>query len=304
MEPSQGLWLNSQQQNPQEPVPQFEEHTSFHSNVSDISNPSTYKPFGVIDIISQGHFLIGVLSHTQVLKYPSDPSSTEHQQLMRDEDAILQHIGSQPRIVEYQGLNEYGLMLRYYPYGSLRRLLKWCPNIKISRKLEWCGQLTTAIQTIHSKNVIHCDICLHNVLLDENIEAVLADFQGILLSQNNQVLVDGRTRECPKSYMPREDVEYASFKTDLFALGSAIYHIINGHEVFPELRNLHDHVEILRRFTNRIYPGSNYVASHIVEKCWRGEYANAGEVVNDLAEVLHAARQVEAQNSFFDSGGV
>ena len=66
-------------------------------------------------------------------------------------------------------------------------------------------------------------------------------------SANGEILVDGLSRECSKSYMPRCHGGYAYIKTDLFALGSAIYFIM-GHEVFPELDSLEDDEEILFRF--------------------------------------------------------
>ncbi|CAG8308646.1 unnamed protein product [Penicillium salamii] len=303
MESTHGPSPNDQEQTPYESEPGFTEHTSFHSNVSEISNPSDYKPLGVTHIISQGHSLIGVLSDNQVLKYPSDPNNKEYQEVIRKEAAILHRIGAHPRIVGFLGLNKFGIRLRYYPQGSLRRYLKYHPHVRISKKLDWCEQLASAVGLVHSKNVIHCDICLHNVLLNDNLEVLLADFQGILLSCDNTVALDGLTRECPKSYMPREDIHHASVKTDLFALGSAIYHFINGHEVFPELRNLHDGEEILHRFMDGTYPGSDYVASSVVEKCWKGEYTDAKEVSIDLAELQQAARQADSENLKRDCTG-
>lgn len=40
--------------------------------------------------------------------------------------------------------------------------------------------------------------------------------------------------------MPRSDKDFADIKTDIFALGSTIYHIITGHRPFPEYDTIDD----------------------------------------------------------------
>lgn len=72
-------------------------------------------------------------------------------------------------------------------------------------------------------------------------------------------------------------------KTDLFALGSAIYFIMTGHEVFPELDSLEDDEEIFSRFENELFPLDNHACYHITEKCWKQQYRSAEEVVSDIS---------------------
>lgn len=71
-------------------------------------------------------------------------------------------------------------------------------------------------------------------------------------------------------------------KTDLFALGSAIYFIIMGHEVFPDLDSDKDEEEIERRFRSSQISGRS---ARMQCKCWMQEYSSAQEVVNDIAVV-------------------
>lgn len=272
--------------------------TSPHSIVSDISNPSQYRPRGVKKIISQGHCLIGLLDDKSVLKYASDPNNKEYQKSIRVESALLQLLGPHPHIIEWQGLYEEALKLKFYPQGTLRKYLTMNPHVEIRKRLKWCRQLAETIEFVHSKRVIHCDICLHNVLLDDDLNVVLADFQGVFKSITGAALLDGLTRECSKAYMPRSDIHYASTGSDLFALGSAIYHIMVGHEVFPELSSLRDAEEIKRRFESQLFPGDNYVASHIVEKCWKGEYRVAAEIIAELDDMELLAQAVEAEGAF------
>lgn len=107
----------------------------------------------------------------------------------------------------------------------------------------------------------------------------------MLKSADGKTLLDGLSRECSKSYMPRHHGDYACVKTDLFALGSAIYFIMTGHEPFPELDSFDDDEEILSRFENGVFPVDRHICYHITEKCWKQQYESADDVVSDLALV-------------------
>ena len=137
----------------------------------------------------------------------------------------------------------------------------------------------------HKKRVIYCDINLCNLLLNENLDLKLADFQGMYKSGDGNVLLDGLSRECTKSFLLRIHGDYADVKTDLFALGSAIYFIMMGHEIFPDLDSNKDDEEIERRFRNGQFPVDLQVCGTITTKCWAQEYGSAQEVVDDIAVV-------------------
>lgn len=122
----------------------------------------------------------------------------------------------------------------------------------------WYRQAAEAVSYIYRRNVIHYNINLRNFLLNRNLDLLLADFQGMLKSVNSKTLLDGLSREYSKSYLPRVHGDYACVKTDLSALGSAIYFIITRHEIFPELNSLDDDEEILSRFQNRLFLTDNH----------------------------------------------
>lgn len=99
------------------------------------------------------------------------------------------------------------------------------------------------------------------------------------------VLLDGLSRECTKSFLPRAHGDYADVETDLFALGSAIYFIMMGHEVFPELDSDDDDEEVEQRFRNSQFPADPQACATITRKCWTQQYSSAQEVVEDIIMV-------------------
>lgn len=240
-----------------------------------------YYPPGISEIIGRGgECFIGVIDDSTVMKYPCIPGNHES---IHIEAQLLEVLGNHPRIIASKGLTEHGLILQRASNGSLGDYITSQSFIPSDQRLLWCKQAAEAVSYIHGKHVIHCDINFRNFLLDKNFDLLLADFQGMLKSADGKTLLDGLSRECSKSYMPRCHGDYACVKTDLFALGSAIYFIMTGHEVFPELDSLDDE-EILSRFQNGVFPiDSSHVCYHITEKCWKQQYKSADDVVSDLS---------------------
>jgi hypothetical protein len=85
------------------------------------------------------------------------------------------------------------------------------------------------------------------------------------------------------SSMPRSDPNLCDEKTDIFALGTAIYVMMCGVLPFPDLDPAEDEDEIQRRFRERNFPPLDIIrAGSIVRKCWMAEYSTASELENDI----------------------
>jgi len=96
-------------------------------------------------------------------------------------------------------------------------------------------ELSEAVEHVHSKMVIHCDIQPTNILVDRDSHLKLVDFQGRYLSDDGSVILDRWTGEPCRYFCPRDNEFTANFKTDIFALRSTIYFIMTGQEVFADI---------------------------------------------------------------------
>lgn len=159
------------------------------------------------------------------------------------------------------------------------------PDTFLDQRLQWCKQAAEAVEHLHRKRIIYGDINPRNLLLDQNLNVKLADFQGMYKSFDRSVLLDGLSRECTKSFLPRTNGDHADIKTDHFALGSAIYFIMMGHEVFPELDSEDDDEEVEQRFRNGQFPIDPQACAMITRKCWTQQYDSSQEVVKDIIVV-------------------
>ncbi|CDM30090.1 Tyrosine-protein kinase, catalytic domain [Penicillium roqueforti FM164] len=240
---------------------------------------------GVSEIIGWGGgSYIGLVDDTTVLKYPHVPGD---RQSLEVEAQLLDILGTHPRIIQSKGLAEHGLLLGYAPNGNLMDYITSDHVIPLERRLNWCQQPAEALSYIHSKRVIHCDLNVRNLLLDENLDLILADFQGMLKSSDGETLLDGLSRECTKSFRPRVHGDYADVHTDLFALGSAIYFIMTGHEPFPELDSFDDEEKIESLYEEGVFPSDEqeHICYYITEKCWKQQYQSARDVVRDITQL-------------------
>lgn len=254
-----------------------------------------YLPQGVKRIIAHGGGCwIGEVDETTVLKYPH---TREEMKWVRIEAKILSVLGRHPRIAQSKGLTKDGLLLQFAPNGDVHDYLIAHPETSLERRLAWCIQATEAVAYIHSKRTFHCDIRHDNLLLDANLDLKLADFQGQHFSADGDIVLDALSLESTKAYLPRTPADHASIRTDLFALGSAIYFIMMGHEVFPDLDKSEDEDGIERRFRTREFPTDPHICAAITAKCWKQVYSSAPQVLADLETVREAIARGDTADS-------
>ena len=185
-------------------------------------------------------------------------------------------------VIGYKGQRDDGLLLERALCGSIAQFLK-VNTPTWQQSLVWAHQATEAVAVKHSAGVIHCDINVNNLLLDNNLTVKLCDFQGRLLRPDGSVDKDGLARENIKSFMPRADPNCSDQKTDIFALGLTFYHIMQGHEPFPDMDPFNDEEQIKGRFASRQFPEMDSLLMNCVtHKCWAGEYNSAEAVLQDL----------------------
>jgi serine/threonine protein kinase len=262
-------------------------------------------PRGVQNIIATGgsHY-IGLIDAGTVLKYPQIPPKKLQSNVIGDEkiltalrkqavlglqveESIFRALGRHDRIVGFKGTHEDGILLEYMPTGSLARLLhsgNFRPTIE--QKLTWALQAAEAVAYIHAKGVLHCNIGVGNLLLDNALNVKLCDFQGQMLGLEGQVLLDGGSCEDAYSYMPGSDSAPVSTCTDIFALGSTIFCIMTGSPPFGELDAFREEEEIRARFEAGLFPPlSEELGGEVVRGCWTGRYAAADDVVRLLRDL-------------------
>ena len=229
---------------------------------------------------------------TKVLKYANDTNDRDYQTSIKVEARILdilQKLGPHPSIIQSEGLNEDGLILKYYPNGNMSEYLIRYPDISLEIRLDWCQQLVAAvlIRPLQERHPLQYRRLEYTAGYQPQRHPFR--FSGSSENSAGEYMLDGLSREGSKSSMPRPYPNHAEERTDIFAVGTAMYHIVTGTEVFPELDSHQHEVEVQRRFRNAQFPRDDYVCSHIIEKCWRGLYSSVDEVGEDIFQMQSAS---------------
>lgn len=85
---------------------------------------------------------------------------------------------------------------------------------------------------MHSKSVIHRDIKLDNILLDENFKCKICDF-GVSRTMIKDKYI---TEQCgtPAYLAPEiiQDMGYKNFSADIWSLGVLLYSLVTGKMPF------------------------------------------------------------------------
>ncbi|RSL41363.1 hypothetical protein CEP53_012795, partial [Fusarium sp. AF-6] len=166
--------------------------------------------------------------------------------------------------------------------GSVDRYLHSRPGTTLDQRLKWALQAAEGLAFIHSNHVVHCDLSTGNLLLDSALNIKIGDFEGILLHPDGTIALDGGARYNTLSSMPRDDQDHCDYQTDRFTLGTAIYSIITGQRLFPDLDPVEEDTEVQRRFKAGDFPIlPDERGGQIIRKCWMGEYESSTHIVHD-----------------------
>ena len=94
------------------------------------------------------------------------------------------------------------------------------------------GLAVKALRYIHSKGVIHCDIGIHNFLVQKDGSIALSDFCGSILDGSTALISTATwyTRPVPLVEWSLNPTE----KDDVFALSTVLYEISVGHRLYAE----------------------------------------------------------------------
>ncbi|KAH6634386.1 kinase-like domain-containing protein [Chaetomium sp. MPI-SDFR-AT-0129] len=235
--------------------------------------------FGFKDLVSYGISGLVVLDKASqtVIKKPLSDDCEEALARARDIYARLTERGGHPGILRYHGTVESGIRLQYAPNGDIRAFLTFRPpkqGLEITTKLHqrWAMQIAEALAFVHSAGVVHGDLTCHNVFLDGELNAKLADFAGSSLDGSGLLVCVAASHEYPGPTM--------STQGDIFAFGSVLYEIVTGDSPFKGLPD----DEIENRYKNGQFAGTSSLEKMgiIIRNCWLEKYNDLDPLLRDL----------------------
>lgn len=119
----------------------------------------------------------------------------------------------------------------YYTNGTLKDLLKHRKIVSIGECRYFINQILCGTQYIHSKDIIHRDLKLANIFIDQHMQVRIGDFGLAIALKNAQAdrTVCGTIRYLSPEVLNRNGF---SVQSDVWAIGVMMYNLIIGKSPF------------------------------------------------------------------------
>src|SRR5438034_3596044 len=157
--------------------------------------------------------------------------------------AILNH----PNIVrnvtvgQDRATGKHYLVLEYVDGPSAQALLDRMGHLTVGDAVHIVLDIARALEHAHSRNIVHRDIKPANILMTQSGVAKLADLGLAKRTDEASHLTHARQGFGTPYYMPYEqamNARYADARSDIYALGATLYHLLVGEVPFPGISSL------------------------------------------------------------------
>lgn len=208
--------------------------------------------------------------------YTADDNKGRDREVAIFERLCSDDIYWQRSILRYYGVLNGCVILQFARHGTIRQYVQsqtYKPALSV--QLRWAEQITDAISFLHSKNIMHCDISCNNIFLDDNLNAMVGDFAGSSID-------DEQCLGWYETSHSHPDTEDPSEKTEIFALGSTFYEILIGKKSYEG----RDDAEIERAFRQGDFPSLRSLSAlnTVILNCWSGQYQTSADLLQDVKQ--------------------
>ncbi|TKY86573.1 hypothetical protein EX895_004722 [Sporisorium graminicola] len=143
------------------------------------------------------------------------------------------------------------ILLELLPNNLALFARKHRERIDLQQWFDWALQISEALLFLHEKGCVHADIKKENMLLTEDLNVKLCDFNSAVFPNPSDPPRDGLGLGTPAYCAPElsratggPSATSFSYPIDIFSLGAVLYSLATGYEPFSKARSV---VEMLHR---------------------------------------------------------
>lgn len=182
----------------------------------------------------------------------------------------------------------------------------------IQTYVEWIRDLASGLEFAHQQHVVHSDLKPANILLADNGNPLLMDFNLAedVSQQNRAYVIAGGTLPylAPEHLRRLQSGGQADARTDLYSLGVILYQLLTGKLPFPTRRGafdetidqmVHDRQQPARwacELNPQVSPGLAAILQKLLAASPADRYASAADLIVDLDRHLHDLPLLHAEN--------
>ncbi|KAG1721988.1 kinase-like domain-containing protein [Suillus paluster] len=233
------------------------------------------------------------------LEVPDDDSKKQITERLEHElqrNTQLEHTNLLPVLGITQGFGLLpAIVSPWMQKGSLTALLERdFQQLTLTRKLQILNDVASALQYLHSKNIVHGDLTGNNILISENGNALVAD-HGILLfcsELHGTSYIRSNVRwAAPENFQVPEDEESTSspqLASDIYSFGCIMLQVFTGRVPYSEYRSDHQVTVRILRGQKPARPVTPPIADSLwdfMQKCWiDADYRPSAKVVQEFIQ--------------------
>ncbi|KAG1854854.1 kinase-like domain-containing protein [Suillus subalutaceus] len=219
------------------------------------------------------------------LEIPNDSCKTQIIERLEHDlqrNTRLKHANLLPFLGITQGFGPLPAIVSPWMHkGSLTMLLEHdFQQLTLTLMFQMLKDVASALQYLHSKNIVHGDLTSNNILIDENGNAFVAD-HGILIfcaELHGTSYIRSNVRwAAPENFQVPEDDESISspqLASDIYSFGCIMLQVFTGKVPYSEFRSDHQvTLQILRgrRPARPVTPPIADALWDFMQKCWLDE---------------------------------
>jgi serine/threonine protein kinase len=258
--------------------------------VSEIGRGGMAVVYKAFDPLLQRHVALKVLS----------PRLSSEEQVMRRFEleartaANLKHINI---VTIYDVGSAAGfqfLVMELLEGRTLREEIRAAGALSLARVVAITGQLASALDYAHQRNLIHRDVKPSNVILSAEDHATLTDF-GLVRATHGSRLTEVGSAVGTLDYMPPEQLsgEEVDYRADVYSLGIVVYESLAGQVPFSAdtpyalMRQvMYEPPPPLSRMVQDLSPAVDRVVMQAMAKSPAERFRTAGEFATALYQSL------------------
>ena len=208
--------------------------------------------------------------------------------------ALLNH----PNIVRNLSIGQdqatwkHYLVMEFVDGSSALELMQRHGRLAVGDAVHIILDVARALEHAHSRNIVHRDIKPDNILITQSGVAKLSDLGLAKRTDEASHLTAARQGFGTPYYMPYEqamNAKYADGRSDIYALGATLYHLVAGEVPFPGS----SHVEIVEKKDQGDFPPArshnpkvpaalDVILSHMMAREPADRYQTVSELIVDL----------------------
>jgi serine/threonine-protein kinase len=211
---------------------------------------------------------------------------------------LLNHPINHPNIVrtilvgQDSATGKHYLVLEFVDGPSGHALLEQHGRLAVADAVHIALDIARALEHAHSRNVVHRDIKPDNILITRSGVAKLADLGLARRTDEASHLTAARQGFGTTHYMPYEQAmsaKSADARSDIYALGATLYHLVTGQVPFPgenhldvvEKKNL-GYFKPASSLASEVPPDLDAILDRMMARDPRDRFQTASELIVEL----------------------